>query len=74
MTGIDPLRQDFRMLTNDTVNRRLRLDPEYFITAQGPFIYYLRFRLETPTTPAIGDGVWRVDTKLGPPQPNAASR
>jgi len=70
MTGIDPLRQDFRMLTNDSVNRRLRLDPEYFITAQGPYIYYLRFKLETSTTPAISDGIWRVDTKLGPPQAN----
>ena len=47
---------------------RLRLDPEYFITAKGPLIYYKRSIPETPTSPAINDGVWYVDTKLGPPR------
>ena len=47
---------------------RLRLDPEYFITAKGPLIYYKRSLPETPTSPAINDGVWYVDTKLGPPR------
>jgi len=66
ITGIDPLHVDFRMLTNDSQTPRLRLDPEYFITAQGPFIYYNRLIPETATRPALNDGVWRVDTKLGP--------
>lgn len=47
---------------------RLRLDPEYFITAKGPLIYYKRSIPETPTSPALNDGVWYVDTKLGPPR------
>jgi len=68
MSGVDPLRQDFRMLTNDSGTPRVRLDPEYFITAQGPFIYYNRLVPETPSHPAINDGVWRVDTNLGPPR------
>ena len=67
MSGVDPLRQDFRMLTNDSGTPRVRLDPEYFITAQGPFIYYNRLVPETDAHPPINDGVWRVDTKLGPP-------
>ena len=67
MSGVDPLRQDFRMLTNDSGTPRVRLDPEYFITAQGPFIYYNRLVPETASHPAINDGVWRVDTNLGPP-------
>ena len=46
---------------------RLRLDPEYFITAKGPLIYYKRSIPETPTSPPINDGVWYIDTKLGPP-------
>ena len=46
---------------------RLRLDPEYFITAKGPLIYYKRSLPETPTSPAINDGVWYIDTKLGRP-------
>ena len=66
ISGVDPLRQDARLLTNDTGTPRLRLDPEYFITAQGPFIYYTRLVPETATHLAINDGVWRVDTGLGP--------
>lgn len=67
MSGIDPLRQDFRVLTSDQPPR-LRLDPEYFITAKGPLIYYNRAVPETTTHPAVNDGVWYVDTKLGPPK------
>ena len=66
ISGVDPLRQDARLLTNDTGTPRLRLDPEYFITAQGPFIYYIRLIPETDANPALNDGVWRVDTGLGP--------
>lgn len=66
MSGIDPLRSDFRMLTNDSATPRLRLDPEYFITAQGPYIYYNRAIPETASNPPINEGVWRVDTRLGP--------
>ena len=66
ISGVDPLRPDSRLLTNDTGTPRLRLDPEYFITAQGPFIYYNRLVPETASHPAINDGVWRVDTQLGP--------
>jgi len=68
ISGVDPLRNDFRMLTTDSATPRLRLDPEYFITAQGPFIYYNRLVPETDAHPAINDGVWRVDTGLGPPR------
>ena len=67
LSGIDPLRNDFRMLTNDSTKPRVRLDPEYFITAKGPYIYYNRLVPQTASNPAFNDGVWRVDTKLGPP-------
>ncbi len=40
---------------------------DYFITAQGPFIYYNGYKPQTDTRPFIGEGVWRVDTQLGPP-------
>ena len=39
----------------------------YYITAQGPFIYYNRYQLATTDTGPVPDGVWRVDTQLGPP-------
>jgi len=68
ISGVDPLRVDGRLLTNDAGTPRLRLDPEYFITAQGPFIYYNRLVPETDANPAFNDGVWRVDTGLGPAQ------
>lgn len=67
LTGIDPLKANFRMLTNDNTKYRVRIDPEYYITAQGPFIYYNRLVPEHDGIPAANDGVWRVDTKLGPP-------
>lgn len=67
ITGIDPFKVNFRLLTNDPSTPRVRIDPEYFITAQGPFIYYTRIIPSTPTRPPLNDGVWRVDTGLGPP-------
>jgi hypothetical protein len=42
------------------------MDPEYYITAQGPFIYYNRFQAQGPASPGNSEGVWRVDTGLGP--------
>ena len=69
ISGVDPLRLDARLVTNDTGTPRLRLDPEYYVTAQGPFIYYSRLVPETGTNPAISDGVWRVDLGLGPLRP-----
>jgi hypothetical protein len=66
ISGINPLIQDFRLLTSDSNVFRLRLDPEFFVTAQGPFIYYNRLVPETDANPAVNDGLWRVDTGLGP--------
>lgn len=71
MTGIVPDEQSFRMLTNDTTKYRVRQDPEHFITAQGPYIYYNRYIPKTDGNPLISEGVWRVDTKLGPPASTA---
>ena len=68
ISGILPRRNDLEVLTAGGPPR-LRLDPEYFITAKGPLIYYKRSLPETATSPPINDGVWYVDTKLGPPQP-----
>lgn len=71
MTGIDPAHPNFRMLTNDSTVRRVRMDPEYFITAKGPYIYYNRYIPSTPERQVKNDGVWRVDTGLGPPASTA---
>lgn len=69
--GIDPLRNDFRMLTQSGSNpERVRLDPEVFITSQGPFVYYNRLIPATSSDAddAQNDGTWRVNTGLGPPR------
>jgi len=67
LTGIDAANPNFRMLTNDSSIRRVRMDPEIFITAQGPYIYYNRYVPSTATTRPRPEGIWRVDTVLGPP-------
>jgi hypothetical protein len=67
MTGVEPSLPSLRMLTNDNARRRVRMDPEHYITAQGPFIYYNRYIPSTASDPVRNDGVWRVDTRLGPP-------
>jgi hypothetical protein len=69
MVGILPDNNTLVNLTPDTSTSRVRMDPEYYITAQGPFIYYNRYQLATPDTGPVPDGVWRVDTQLGPPAP-----
>jgi len=67
ITGIDPAVPTFRMLTADSTVGHVRLDPEYYITTQGPFIYYNRYVAATSAGPGKLEGVWRVDTGLGPP-------
>jgi hypothetical protein len=65
--GINPLVEDLRVLTANGPPR-LRLDPEVFITAKGPFVYFNRLYPESDTHPAVNDGTWFVDTQLGPPK------
>lgn len=67
MVGILPENAALVDLTPTNAPDRVRMDPEYFITTQGPFIYYNRYKPQTDTKPFIGEGVWRVDTQLGPP-------
>jgi hypothetical protein len=69
LTGIDPAVNNFRMLTGSTSPVRLRQDPEYFITAQGPFLYYSRAIPGTATSAPVNEGVYRIDLGLGPRKP-----
>ncbi len=66
MTGITPDYGPVRVLTSDVPDPRARKDPEYYITANGPYIYYNRYLQGTGTTPQISEGVFRIDTWLGP--------
>ena len=68
ITGIDPDTSTFRVLTSDEPQARARRDPEYFITANGPYLYYNRYIASENGPKAISEGVFRIDTGLGPPQ------
>jgi hypothetical protein len=67
MTGI--LAGDtVRVLTADADLQHVRRDPEYFITANGPYLYYNRFAI-LASGDAVHEGVFRIDTGLGPTAP-----
>lgn len=70
MSGIVPGESTFRMLTSDVRDERARRDPEYYITAHGPYLYYNRYIVLAPGE-AQPEGVFRVDTGLGPSVPPA---
>jgi hypothetical protein len=44
-----------------------RLDPEYYITANGPYIYYQLGTVQTATKPFHNLGEYYIDTQLGAP-------
>ena len=44
-----------------------RLDPEYFITANGPYLYYNRIQVESGSTKYHNEGFWYIDMQLGAP-------
>lgn len=67
LSGIMAAHPDFRLLTSDGASRYVRVDPEVVILNNGPSIYYNKYIPSTPGTGAVSQGMWRVDTGLGPP-------
>jgi hypothetical protein len=65
ISGIEADMPTFRVLTSDIPDARSRRDPEYFITANGPYIYYNRY-IPVESGPNLSEGVFRVDAGLGP--------
>lgn len=66
ITGIDPALPSLRLLTADAAGEEhSRRDPEHYITAAGPRIYYVRVRLPA-SLPLAYQGMHRVDAGLGP--------
>ena len=59
MIGILEDNSKIQKLVPSGAKSRARTDPEYFITAQGPFIYYNRYQLATTDT---GPGSGEADT------------
>jgi hypothetical protein len=46
---------------------RQRLDPEYFITPNGPYLYYNRIVPQSGSTTYMNTGEWYIDMQLGTP-------
>ncbi len=68
VSGIEPGNVGFRVLTDLNAEARARSDPEYYITRQGPFVYYNRYIPASVTGGSRkSEGVWRIDMGLGPP-------
>lgn len=70
IAGIDPDNPSYRVLTSDDPLPRARRDPEYYITSNGPYLYYNRYILSDGQT-AKPEGVFRIETGLGPQQQGA---
>jgi len=59
------------LASSDSLPARQRLDPEYFITPQGPYIYYNRIiPLQPGETQYKNTGEWFIDMQLGAPSGN----
>jgi len=68
VTNIDPSNPVFRILVPQQATPDVqRNDPEYYITANGPYLYYSRNVVASPTTPFQLQGRYFIDMGLGPP-------
>jgi hypothetical protein len=67
VTNINPAQPILKQLTDANSPQRIRYDPEYFITAIGPYLYFERFLLGTATSPAKPEGQFYIDMQLGAP-------
>jgi hypothetical protein len=68
VAGIDPAQPLFKLLYPSWATPTIqRMDLEYFITANGPYLYYDRNTIASPTTTFVQSGRWYVDMQLGAP-------
>lgn len=55
------------LVTAASFPARQRLDPEYFITPNGPYLYYNRIVPQSGSTVYKNEGEWFIDMQLGAP-------
>jgi hypothetical protein len=55
------------LVAANTLPPMQRLDPEYFITANGPYLYYNRIVPQSGSTTYKNTGEWYIDMQLGTP-------
>ncbi len=68
VANIDPATPFFEVLASSAKTQRF--DPEYFITAFGPAVYYNRANVRTKTQPFQNLGIYFIDMQLGMPRGN----
>jgi hypothetical protein len=73
VSNIDPSNPFFEILVSATQppagqsTLAQRLDPKYFITANGPVVYYDQLLIVTKTTPYQDNGIFMINMQLGSP-------
>ena len=68
VTNLNPAQPMFKILVAaQSMPLKQRADPEYFISARGPLLYYTRIAALTPTTPYKKEGQFFIDMELGTP-------
>jgi hypothetical protein len=68
VTNINPAQPIFKVLvTQQSTPTIQRNDPEYYITANGPYLYYERNTISSATTRFQPQGRFYIDMQLGAP-------
>lgn len=66
VTGIDAAQPFCELLTDANSPVRTRVDPEYFLTANSPYVYYSLYVPPTSTTPGLAEGEYYISMQRGP--------
>jgi hypothetical protein len=69
LATISPTNSFFQVLVTNEGTKQ-RLDPKYYITANGPYLYYDYINVQIPdsgTTTYKNEGIYYIDLQLGPP-------
>lgn len=68
VTNISPTQPMFKVLIPESITPYVqRMNPKYFITANGPYLYYARNTIQSATTQFKKTGRWFIDMRLGTP-------
>jgi hypothetical protein len=68
VTNINPAQPMFKILVPAGATPTIqRMNPKYFITAKGPYLYYSRNTISSSSTQFKSMGRWYIDMQLGIP-------
>ena len=66
--NINPANPFFELLVSaGSLPLKQRLDPKYFITANGPVLYFAQIQVQNGSLPYRPQGVYFINLQLGPP-------